>query len=130
LGAQGRFVSVDLGESIALVGHTGSGKTTITNLLMRFYDVQRDALCWTALTCAIGTCTRSGQTSRSCCRTCFLFSGSIENNIRLGNEDIHRERVEWAAREVRADEFIQRIDGDYSSLVRERGAGLSVGKNN
>ena len=58
----------------------------------------------------------------------FLFSGSIENNIRLGNEDIRHERVEWAAKEVRADEFIQRLDGDYSAEVRERGAGLSVGQ--
>src|SRR5437762_9322797 len=58
----------------------------------------------------------------------FLFSGSIENNIRLGNKEIGRDRVEWAAREVHADEFIQRIEGTYESEVRERGAGLSVGQ--
>jgi ABC-type multidrug transport system fused ATPase/permease subunit len=58
----------------------------------------------------------------------FLFSGSIENNIRLGNQDIPLDRVEWAAKEVRADEFVRRLDGRYDAEVRERGAGLSVGQ--
>jgi len=58
----------------------------------------------------------------------FLFSGSIANNIRLGNKDISEDRVEWAAREVRGDEFVQKLDNKYESLVRERGAGLSVGQ--
>jgi ABC-type multidrug transport system fused ATPase/permease subunit len=58
----------------------------------------------------------------------FLFSGSISNNIRLGNKEISEERVKWAAKEVRADEFVQKLEEDYSSEVRERGAGLSVGQ--
>jgi ATP-binding cassette subfamily B protein len=120
--------SVDLGESIALVGHTGSGKTTITNLLMRFYDVQRGRVLLDGVDVRDWDLHALRSNFAVVLQDVFLFSGSIENNIRLGNEDIHRERVEWAAREVRADEFIQRIDGDYSSLVRERGAGLSVGQ--
>jgi ATP-binding cassette subfamily B protein len=58
----------------------------------------------------------------------FLFSGTIGENIRLGNEDISDEKVEWAAREVSADPFIRKLSKGYSSLVRERGAGLSVGE--
>src|SRR5436190_6074986 len=102
--------SVDLGESIALVGHTGSGKTTITNLLMRFYDVQKGSV----LLDGVDICDWALHDLRSnfavVLQDVFLFSGSIENNIRLGNADISREKVEWAAREVRADEFIQKID--------------------
>ena len=58
----------------------------------------------------------------------FLFSGTIEDNIRLGRNDIESSRVRWASKEVRADDFIKKIDGDYSSMVRERGGGLSVGQ--
>ncbi len=58
----------------------------------------------------------------------FLFSGSVASNIRLGREDISDERVRWAATEVRADRFIQRLPHTYESEVRERGAGLSVGQ--
>ena len=58
----------------------------------------------------------------------FLFSGTIEGNIRLGREDISAERVRWAAREVRADRFVERLPGEFQSEVRERGAGLSVGQ--
>jgi ATP-binding cassette subfamily B protein len=58
----------------------------------------------------------------------FLFSGSVENNIRLGRKDIGPDRIRWAAKEVRADEFIQNLNGKYDFKVRERGAGLSVGQ--
>ncbi len=120
--------SVNLGESIALVGHTGSGKTTITNLIMRFYDVQKGRI----LVDGVDVRDWDLQSLRSnfavVLQDVYLFSGSIENNIRLGNDEISRERVEWAAKEVRADEFIRRIDGGYRSEVRERGSGLSVGQ--
>ena len=58
----------------------------------------------------------------------FLFSGTIEGNIRLGREDISEERVKWAAKEVSADPFINRLKGGYQAEVKERGAGLSVGQ--
>lgn len=119
---------VELGESIALVGHTGSGKTTITNLIMRFYDVQKGRI----LVDGVDVCDWDLQSLRSnfavVLQDVFLFSGSIENNIRLGKTEISRKRIEWAAREVHADEFIQKLDGSYESKVRERGAGLSVGQ--
>src|SRR3970282_390844 len=58
----------------------------------------------------------------------FLFSGTVEGNIRLGRDDISDERVQWAAHEVHADRFIERLRGKNQAEVRERGAGLSVGQ--
>ncbi|CAN5618443.1 ABC transporter ATP-binding protein [soil metagenome] len=119
---------VNLGESIALVGHTGSGKTTVTNLLMRFYDVQKGRILLDGVDVRDWNLHDLRSNFAVVLQDVFLFSGSIENNIRLGNKDIDRARVEWAAHEVHADEFIRRIDGGYESEVRERGAGLSVGQ--
>jgi ATP-binding cassette subfamily B protein len=120
--------TVNLGESIALVGHTGSGKTTVTNLLMRFYDVQKGRILLDGVDVRDWDMHDLRSNFAVVLQDVFLFSGSIENNIRLGNADIDSDRVEWAAREVHAHEFIKRIDEGYSSKVQERGAGLSVGQ--
>jgi ATP-binding cassette subfamily B protein len=120
--------SVDLGESIALVGHTGSGKTTITNLLMRFYDVQKGRILLDGVDVRDWDLHALRSNFAVVLQDVFLFSGTIENNIRLGKTSIDRDRLEWAAREVHADEFIQRLDQGYESKVQERGAGLSVGQ--
>jgi ATP-binding cassette subfamily B protein len=119
---------INAGESVALVGHTGSGKTTVTNLLMRFYDVQQGKILVDGVDVRDWDLHALRSNFAVVLQDVFLFSGSIENNIRLGNQDIPLDRVEWAAKEVRADEFVRRLDGRYDAEVRERGAGLSVGQ--
>jgi ATP-binding cassette subfamily B protein len=120
--------TVSPGQSVALVGHTGSGKTTITNLLMRFYDVQRGRILLDGVDVRDWDLRSLRENFAVVLQDIFLFTGTVESNIRLGREDISDERVRWAATEVRADNFIQRLPHDYKSEVRERGAGLSVGQ--
>lgn len=119
---------VNLGESVALVGHTGSGKTTVTNLLMRFYDVQKGRILLDGVDVKDWDLHDLRANFAVVLQDVFLFSGSVENNIRLGRKDIDIDRIQWAANEVHADEFIQQLDGKYEFEVRERGAGLSVGQ--
>jgi ATP-binding cassette subfamily B protein len=119
---------VEPGQSVALVGHTGSGKTTITNLLMRFYDVQRGRILLDGVDVREWDLQHLRENFAVVLQDVFLFSGTIEGNIRLGRSEIETERVHWAAREVRAEQFIQRLPEGYASIVRERGAGLSVGQ--
>ena len=120
--------AVSPGQSVALVGHTGSGKTTITNLLMRFYDVQRGRILLDGVDVRDWDLRSLRENFAVVLQDIFLFTGTVESNIRLGREDISDERVRWAATEVRADNFIQRLPHNYKSEVRERGAGLSVGQ--
>ena len=119
---------VQPGQSVALVGHTGSGKTTITNLLMRFYDVQKGRILLDGVDVREWDLQSLRENFAVVLQDIFLFTGTVESNIRLGREDISDERVRWAATEVRADNFIQRLPHEYKSEVRERGAGLSVGQ--
>jgi len=120
--------TVSPGQSVALVGHTGSGKTTITNLLMRFYDVQKGRVLLDGVDVRDWELQSLRENFAVVLQDIFLFTGTVESNIRLGREDISDERVRWAATEVCADNFIQRLPHDYKSEVRERGAGLSVGQ--
>ena len=120
--------TVEPGQSIALVGHTGSGKTTITNLLMRFYDIQRGRILLDGVDLRDWDLKALRENFAVVLQEVFLFSGTIAGNIRLGRNEISTERVEWAAREVHADRFINRLKGGFEAEVRERGAGLSVGQ--
>ena len=119
---------VNLGESIALVGHTGSGKTTITNLLMRFYDVQQGKILLDGIDIREWDLHDLRSNFAVVLQDVFLFRGTIEDNIRLGNKNIDDERIRWAAHEVHADSFVQQLNNTYNFEVRERGAGLSVGQ--
>lgn len=119
---------ISAGESIALVGHTGSGKTTVTNLLMRFYDVQKGRILVDGVDVRDWDLHALRSNFAVVLQDVFLFSGTVQNNIRLGKTEIDRDRIEWAAKEVRADGFIRELDGGYGFELRERGAGLSVGQ--
>ncbi|MGI9068016.1 MAG: ABC transporter ATP-binding protein [Pyrinomonadaceae bacterium] len=119
---------VESGQSMALVGHTGSGKSTVTNLLMRFYDVQRGRIVLDGVDLREWDLKSLRENFAVVLQDVFLFSGTIEGNIRLGRDDISDERVKWAAQEVSAEPFINRLKGGYQADVKERGAGLSVGQ--
>jgi len=116
------------GETIAIVGATGSGKTSIINLVGRFYEFQKGEI-------KIGD-TNIRDLSIACLRSnigvvlqdVFLFSDTIFNNITLGNPEITREQVIQAAKDVGAHDFIMRMDNGYDYYVGERGGGLSVGQ--
>ena len=116
------------GESIAFVGATGSGKTTITNLLMRFYDIQRGEILLDGVNIREWDLQMLRENFAVVLQDVFLFSGDVAANIRLGKESIADSQVEWAAREVQASKFIERLPDRYDTVVKERGAGFSVGQ--
>jgi ATP-binding cassette, subfamily B, multidrug efflux pump len=119
---------VNPGEKVAVVGATGAGKTTIISLLSRFYDVQE------------GEILIDGESIRNLdlqglrrsigivLQDVFLFSGSVAENIRLGNTEISDERLQEAAETVHASQFIQKLERQFETEVGERGSSLSVGQ--
>lgn len=115
------------GETLALVGHTGAGKTTIVNLLMRFYDPQRGRI----LINGIDIRKMPVQELRSLIgyvqQDIFLFAGDVATNIRLSNP-ISDDQVRHAAERVGADRIIQRLPQGYKQKLGERGASISVGE--
>jgi ATP-binding cassette, subfamily B, multidrug efflux pump len=125
---KGISFQVEPGETLAVVGHTGAGKSTLANLLLRFYDVDRGALRVDGVDVREWDLPRLRRSVAMVLQDVFLFSGSVGANIRLGEETIDDERLRWAAREVHALPFIERLPGGFDTVVRERGAGLSVGQ--
>lgn len=125
---KGVSLTIEKGQTVAIVGPTGSGKTSLINLLCRFYEFQKGDILF------------DGQSIRALAgddlrrqialvlQDVFLFYGDVTTNIRLGEERISGERVREAARRVQADPFIQRLPKGYDSGVKERGATLSVGQ--
>jgi len=119
---------VTRGERVAVVGHTGAGKTTVTALLLRFYEPQSGEILVNGIDIRRYSVTSLRSLFAIVQQDFFLFTGTIAQNISLGDPKISSEVVMEAARRVQADRFIQRLPGGYDSEVRERGAGLSVGE--
>lgn len=120
--------SVKAGESLALVGTTGSGKTSIINVLGRYYDFQKGEVLIDGINFKQYKLKDYRKRLALVQQDVLLFSDTILNNITLNNEDIPFEKVVEAAKEVGAHDFIMSLPGDYHYNVRERGAMLSVGQ--
>jgi ATP-binding cassette, subfamily B, multidrug efflux pump len=116
------------GENVAVVGATGAGKTTLINVVSRFYDVEKGAITIDGIDIR--------ELSLNSLRSNFgvvlqdnaLFSGTVLENITLGREDISLETVQNAARMVQADRFIKKLPGEYDFILAERGSSLSMGQ--
>ncbi len=116
------------GQTIAFVGHTGAGKSSIINLLCRFYDVQKGQVLVNGIDVREVSTAELRRAIGLVAQDVFLFSGDIRSNIRLGNTAISDEKVREAARLVGADEFIRELRDGYDEPVAERGATLSAGQ--
>src|SRR5262247_3390533 len=118
---------VNAGESVAIVGHTGAGKTTTTSLLTRFYDIQKGEILLDGRNIATLDLSYLRGSFAVVLQDVFLFSGTIESNIRLGSP-ISRERVEAAAADVNLAPFLRTLPLGLDHPVNERGTTLSVGQ--
>jgi len=119
--------AVEPGRSVALVGATGAGKTSIISLLARFYDVQRGRVTLDGVDVRELDPAQLRAALALVLQDVHLFSGTIASNIRLGST-MSDERVREAARAVHADRFIEALPNGFETEVRERGATLSVGQ--
>lgn len=125
---KGVSFTVEKGQSVAIVGPTGSGKTTLMALLCRFYDIQKGAILIDGIDIREMRQADLRRRIALVMQDVFLFKGSVADNIRLGEERIGDEEVHRAAEAVSARGFIERLPHGFDSDVRERGATLSVGQ--
>ncbi len=116
------------GETIALVGPTGAGKTTIVNLISRFYDVQQGKVLVDGIDVKSVTIESLRSQLGIMTQDNYLFSGTIRDNIRYGKLDATDEEIEAAAKVVNAHEFIMKLEKGYDTELTERGGGLSIGQ--
>ena len=116
------------GETVAIVGHTGAGKTTLSSLLLRFYDVQRGQILLDGVDLRQLELTELRRLFGVVLQDPFLFSGTVERNIRLGSEHLELGDLEEAVEQVNLADFIRSLPAGFHEEVRERGATLSTGQ--
>ncbi|EMS69886.1 ABC transporter ATP-binding protein [Ruminiclostridium cellobioparum] len=119
---------VPAGRTIAIVGHTGAGKTSIINLLSRFYEIQRGEILINSINIKDVQKASLRKAIGVVLQDVFLFSGRLNDNIRLNEESITDEKLQEAARYVNADGFISRLPNGYNEEVMERGSTFSSGQ--
>jgi ATP-binding cassette subfamily B multidrug efflux pump len=120
--------TIDPGETVAIVGHTGAGKTTIISLLMRFYDIQKGAIRIDGVDIRQMDLNDLRRRFGVVLQDPFLFTGTIENNIRLGTAWITDEQIETAAENVNVADFIRSLPEGFKAPVLERGSTMSTGQ--
>lgn len=125
---KGVSLTVNPGETVALVGHTGAGKTSIINLLSRFYDVTEGQILIDGIDVRDVTLESLRSQISIVLQDTFIFAGTVMDNIRFGRLDATDDEVIAAAKAVEAHEFIMRMSGGYNTEVRERGSRLSMGE--
>lgn len=116
------------GETIALVGPTGAGKTTIVNLISRFYDVQEGNIYIDGYNVKDVSIESLRRQMGIMTQDNFLFSGTVADNIRYGKLDATDDEIVAAAKAVNAHDFIMKLENGYQTELKERGAGLSIGQ--
>jgi ATP-binding cassette subfamily B protein len=116
------------GETVAAVGHTGAGKTTLISLLLRFYDVQKGSIRLGGIDVREFDPLDLRRHFGVVLQDPYLFSGTLEENIRLGTERIRAEEVESAAEQVNLLDFVRTLPEGFGHTIRERGSGLSTGQ--
>ncbi len=121
-------LEIPIGSRYALVGHTGAGKTTLTRLLGRFYEIQEGQILVDGVDIRQWDLENLRSHMAVVQQDVFLFSGTVLDNIRLGKPDILEEQVTEAARMVNAHHFIEKMAGGYQAQIRERGGNLSQGQ--
>ncbi|GIO10933.1 putative ABC transporter ATP-binding protein YknV [Cohnella xylanilytica] len=125
---RGIDLDIEPGMTVALVGHTGSGKSTIVNLLCRFYDTVKGRVLIDGIDVRDAKLDSLRSQIGIVLQDTFIFSGTIRDNIRYGRPDATDAEVEAAARSVRAHDFISQLPDGYDTEVQERGSALSMGQ--
>ena len=120
--------TVEKGQTVAIVGATGAGKTSIINLISRLYDIQKGQILIDGIDIKTMDVSELRRNIAVVLQDVFMFSGTIADNIRLNNYDIDDERIHDIAEAVDADKFISALPRQYQSEVKERGATLSAGQ--